>query len=242
MAIRSGGGTGVLVALVVFVIMWVCLLVMTIVFWAGKSNEMSARAEAEQKLKNYVDPAQQQDGTLKELLTSANTERKSLYGFMMDQRAAIAQVVGGAPTADAKALQGELGLKDGETAKGVINDLRRQLKAKDDEAKSLTSRVGELSKQTGELNEAVDSEKKNGQKLADAIREQFAGYDKAGDELVKNMDQTVADMQKVIDELKRGHQTRIDELQNQMDTLRNDTAVIQSRNDVLLKKLEAIEL
>ncbi|MBL9120069.1 MAG: hypothetical protein JNL80_09170 [Phycisphaerae bacterium] len=242
MAIRSGGGTGVLVALVVFVIMWVCLLVMTIVFWAGKSNEMNAKNEAETKLNAFVNAAQQQDETLKATKAAAETERKTVYGVLMDQRTAVAQLLGGNPTGDAKALQAELGLKDGETAKGLISDLRRQLKAKDDEAKSLSTRVAELTKQSSELNDSIDGEKKNAQKLADSIREQFAGYDKAGDDLVKQVEQTVADMQKVIDELKGGHQGRIDELQAQMDSLRADTAVIQSRNDVLVKKLEAIEL
>lgn len=242
MAIRSGGGTGVLVALVVFVIVSVCLLVMTIVFWAGKSNEMIARADAETKLRSFVDSAQQQDDTLKAMLAAAGSERKSVYGVMVAERGEVARIVGAAANADAKAIQGELGLKDGETVKGALSDLRRQLKAKEDEAKSLNNRVTELTKQSSELNDAIATEKKNAQKLADSIREQFAGYDKAGDELVVRVEDTLRQMQAVVDELKRTQQVRVDDLQGQMDTLRSDTLVIQNRNDELRKKLEAIEL
>lgn len=242
MAIRSGGGTGVLVALVVFVIMTVCLLVMTIVFYAGKNSETVKLNDAEATLKSFITAAQQQDETLKATKAAATSDGQSVYGHIVNQKSQIAQLVGGGATSDAKALQTELGLKDGETAKGVLGDLRRQFKSKDDEVKSLTGRIGELNKQASELKDSLEAEKANGQKLAEAMRGEFAGYDKAAKDLISDLEKTRADMQKEIDSLKQSHQARVDELQGEIDSLRASTAVIQSRNDVLVKKFEAFEL
>jgi polyhydroxyalkanoate synthesis regulator phasin len=242
MAIRSGGGTGVLVALVVFVIMTVCFLVMTIVFYAGKNTETQKFNEADATLKTFVTSAQQQDETLKAAKAAAATERESLYGYMVNQRLQLAQVIGGAPSADAKALQLELGLKDGETAKAAIADLRRQFRSKDDEVKSLTGRIGELNRQLTDLKDSLEAEKANGQKLAEAMRTEFAGYDTAAKDLISKLEEARTSMQSDMETLKQSHQARVDELQGEIDSLRASTAVIQSRNDVLMKKLEAIEL
>src|SRR5262245_23613865 len=54
MAVRSGAGTGVVVSLVVFIITTVCMLVLTIAFYSGKSNESQERAKAEQALERYA--------------------------------------------------------------------------------------------------------------------------------------------------------------------------------------------
>lgn len=54
MAVRTGAGTGVIVSLVVFVLTTVFLLVLTIVFYAGKTKEAEARAAADQALAKYV--------------------------------------------------------------------------------------------------------------------------------------------------------------------------------------------
>jgi hypothetical protein len=242
MAIRSGGGTGVLVALVVFVIMTVCLLVMTIVFYAGKNNETTKLNEAEATLKSFLTTAQQQDETLKATKAAATSEGQSVYGLLVNQKSQIAQVVGGGASSDAKALQSELGLKDGETAKAVISDLRRQFKSKDDEVKSLNARIAELNKQAGDLKDSLEAEKANGQKIADSMRTEFAGYDVAAKDLISELEKTRAAMQGEIDRLKQAHESRVNELQGDIDGLRASTAVIQSRNDVLMKKLEAIEL
>lgn len=231
-----------LVALVVFVIMTVCLLVMTIVFYAGKNNETTKLNEAEATLKSFLTTAQQQDEALKASKAAAASEGQSVYGHLMNHRSQVSQVVGGAANADAKALQIELGLKEGETAKAALSDLRRQFKSKDDEVKSLTGRIGELTKQASDLKDSLEAEKANGQKLAEAMRTEFAGYDKAAKDLIADLESARADMQKEIESLKLAHQTRVDELQGEIDGLRASTAVIQSRNDVLVKKLEAIEL
>ena len=54
MATRIGGGTGVIVALVVFVLSTVFLLVLTIVFYAGQTREREERASDKKLLAEVV--------------------------------------------------------------------------------------------------------------------------------------------------------------------------------------------
>jgi hypothetical protein len=242
MAIRSGGGTGVLVALVVFVVTTVFCLVFMIVFYAGKNETATKLAEAQAELKTFINTAQQQDDAVKQLKAAASNEGQSLYGFLMNRTGAITDLVGSPRTADAKSIQGELGLRDGETAKTALTDLRRQLRAKTDEVASLNNRITELTKQATALREEVDVAKRDGQKLAEAVRSEFAGYDSAGRELVSQTEDARREMIRTIEELKSKHANAVGELQSEIDQLRASTAIIQSRNDVLVKKLEAMEL
>ena len=54
MAMRSGSGVGVLVALIVFVISTVALLVLTIVFYAGKADAIEQESMARTDLDEFI--------------------------------------------------------------------------------------------------------------------------------------------------------------------------------------------
>ena len=54
MAIRSGAGTGVIVSLVVFVLTTVFLLVLSIVFYAGKVEQTDLTDKAKKDLSTFI--------------------------------------------------------------------------------------------------------------------------------------------------------------------------------------------
>src|SRR5687767_8255063 len=84
MAVRTGAGTGVIVSLVVFVLTTVFLLVLTIVFYAGKQKELEARTAAEAALDKYVLPAQRNADLYKGFEASA--PRGSSVAQYLNQR------------------------------------------------------------------------------------------------------------------------------------------------------------
>jgi len=232
----------VLVALVVFVLTTVFLLVMTIVFYAGKNDATTKLIESDTALRAFITTPQQQDDVVKQMKAAATNEGLSVYGYIMGQRGALADLMGGSRSAEVRTLQTELGLKDGETVRAVITDLRRQLKAKSDEATSLVARVGDLSKQATALKEEVEAAKKEGVKLAEAVRAEFAGYETAAQELIQDVGDARESMVRTMEELKVAQGNHIADLESDIDGLRTTNAVMQVRTDLMAKKLEAIEL
>ena len=87
MAIRSTGGTGVLVALVVFVLTTVFLLVMTIVFYAGRDEATVKMNEAEARLAEFITASQRGDDSARSVQAAATNERESVYGYLMKKQA-----------------------------------------------------------------------------------------------------------------------------------------------------------
>jgi hypothetical protein len=243
MAIRSGGGTGVLVALVVFVLTTVFLLVMTIVFYAGKNEAVTRANDAEATLETFINRAQEQSDEVKTLRTQANAARQSLYGFLQGQRGELATWLGLTDrTATLESMQADFGVGKDQTVKGVLTDLRRQLKGKTDEANNMATRLGDLNKQVTALKDEVESTRTDGQKSVAAIGSEFAGYVKAADELKAQVTQARSTIEQTKDEREAKHRNREQELQTEIDTLRSQMSLLESRNQALQAKVETIEL
>src|SRR5688572_2810348 len=99
MAVRSGAGTGVVVSLVVFVLTTVFLLVLTIVFYAGKSKEMQAKAGAERALAAYAKAHERNSDIFKSMEAAAQQRNESVGRYLTRQYEELASFVTGDPAA-----------------------------------------------------------------------------------------------------------------------------------------------
>ncbi len=242
MAIRSGGGTGVLVALVVFVLTTVFLLVMTIVQFAGKNDAQEKMNAAEAELGAFIKPAQLQDDKAKALKTEAQTKSQSVYGFLTAQAADTAAWVSGNRGADLGVMQSELGITKDQTVKDVVQDLRRQLKAKTDESNTLNTRINDLTKQLTNAKDATEAARKDGDTKVEAVHTEVGEYTKAAGDYKKQVDDAVGQIGQVKTELENKHKSRVAELQTEIDSLRAERSVLDSRLAALEEKVKAIEL
>ena len=75
MAARTGAGIGVVVSLVVFVMTTISLLVLSIMFYAGKTEALQGQEEAENLLSKYVTTEQSNREEYKALVNSASSGR-----------------------------------------------------------------------------------------------------------------------------------------------------------------------
>jgi predicted nucleic acid-binding Zn-ribbon protein len=242
MAIRSGGGTGVLVALVVFVLTTVFLLVMTIVFFSGKNAAEDRANTAQAELDSFINRAQQQADEAKAVRAAAATERQSVYGFLMNQRAETAAWIAGNRTADLAAMQNELGVPRDQTVKGVLTDLRRQLRAKTDEVASLTNRIGDLTRQLATARDAMEAARVECEQRVEAIRGEIDQYARAANDLKKQVSDARVSIERTKDDRENRHRSRIGELQTEIDELRAERSVLDSRLLALEAKVRTIEL
>ncbi len=80
MAIRSTSGTGVVVSLVVFVLCTVFLLILSIVFYAGKSDALQNEAVAKATLALYVSVDLQNRDQIKAILGDVKSRPGGIGG------------------------------------------------------------------------------------------------------------------------------------------------------------------
>src|SRR5688500_3342102 len=104
MAVRSGAGTGVVVSLVVFILTTVFLLVLTIVFYAGKTHEMEERAKAETALAEYVKPAQRNSDQFKGFQAAARDGGQSVAQYLNSRYESAMTFAGGDPAGGVEGL------------------------------------------------------------------------------------------------------------------------------------------
>ena len=69
MAVRSEAGTGVIVSLVVFVLTTIFLLILTIVFYAGKTEALEKEDQAQAQLTKYVRKTERNRDDIKNIET-----------------------------------------------------------------------------------------------------------------------------------------------------------------------------
>ncbi|MFO0828826.1 MAG: hypothetical protein U0572_11850 [Phycisphaerales bacterium] len=242
MAIRSGGGTGVLVALVVFVLLFVFATVMTIVFYVGKNDAMQRAATAEADLGAVITSAQRQAEETKQLQQLAATEKKSLYGKLMEERAEIAAWIGGNRGADLSALQADLGVPKDKTVKDTLAAMRREVKSKGDDLGKLNDTVNSLKKDLASAKDDAESARKDGDRKVEAVNTEVGGYRDAAQRLMDDVRSAREGIDKEKDSIKQRYESQKAELQVEIDSLRADAAIKDSRMRALEEKVKAIEV
>ena len=99
MAVRSGAGTGVIVSLVVFVLTTVFLLILTIVFYAGKADAGDQLALAQGDLAKYAKPQQRSSDLYKSFEQAASANGQSVAAHLAGRHDALMRYVNGDATA-----------------------------------------------------------------------------------------------------------------------------------------------
>jgi hypothetical protein len=242
MAIRSTGGTGTLVALVVFVLTTLALLVFTIVFYAGKTDAEAKRNDAEAALAVFITNSEKEDSAARTVQDAANNERKSVYRFLMDQRADVSDFVAGDRAADIALMRKVLGVPDNANLKDFLADLRRDAKSKADEAAGLATQLAEMKKQRSSLETDLATAKANAKKEAEAIRGEIAEYRAAADRLRDEVTEARAAIEQTKADREARHQSEVDSMQAEIDSLRAAESVLQGRIAALQVKVDVMNI
>lgn len=242
MAIRSTGGTGVIVALVVFVLTTVFLLVMTIVFYTGKDKATQKLNEAEARLSEFITSSQQGDDAVRTLRQAANNERESVFGLLMKRKEDVAEFVAGDRAADLPAIRSLFGVPENSNLKDFMADLRRQLKSKTDDAAGLQTQLAEAKRQREGLETDLATAKANAKKEAEAIRSEIATYRTAADDLRNEVTEARAAIERTKEDREARHQSQVTQLQEEIDSLRAAESVLQSRITALQAKVDVMNV
>ncbi|MCI0631989.1 MAG: hypothetical protein L0Y44_15195 [Phycisphaerales bacterium] len=236
MAVRSGAGTGVVVSLVVFILTTVFLLILSIVFYAGKANEMEAKAGAESTLSAYVRPNQRNNDSFKAMEAAARAEGKSVTQYLTDRYDTLIGFAGGDSAGGIEKLKGDLArfnLKENETLRSKMQDMFRDLKARQEELTGMKTQLTSLTDQLAEKDALLKQTTESHQQEMNAVEGRIAGYRDLTEEYRKKLDEAIDELAQAKDAIRSRYEGRVTELQNETDRLGQDLVLMKSKLDQL---------
>ncbi len=236
----SRSSTGVIVALVVFVVLSVSLLAVSIVLYNGKTAAETKANEAKVELDGFIRPEER--STTQAQALKAGAGAGSVYALLSKQAGDVGEFVAGDRGADLGEMRRALGLGENDTVRDAMRKLAQDRDARAQEASSLKSRSSELGKQIDALNDQLaDSEKAREEAIAE-ITATIASYQQAGEGYRSEFDSARAALDQVRSDMDARHSSEISALQGEIDILRSDKARLDDRVAALQRKVDATSM
>ncbi len=236
MASRSGGTTGILVALVVFVVLSVSLLAVSIVLYAGKSSAEVAASKAQSELNSYID-TEQRDRSETKLLLGA--DGKTLFQNLTERQGAVSTFVLGDANADLGTMRTALGIDADSTVKDSMRKLQQDRDARAQEATSLKAKSNDLNKEVDALKaKLVEAEAARESAIA-AITGSIASYQQAAEGYRSEFDAAKASLDQSRSDIEARYTSETSTLQSEIDSLRTERGVLDSRIGALQRKVDS---
>jgi hypothetical protein len=222
MAVRSGAGTGVIVSLVVFVLTTVFLLVLTIVFYAGKQREMDQRFAAETGLNRYVTAQQRNTDAFKAMEKDAGRESVAMWLKNRNDQL-MAYLTGDAslsPDAARQLFADSFGVDPNNgVVKNTLADLNRKISSLNSEKESLVATNKGLTEEIAEMEAKANDLKTAHKQEVELVRNTIASYGDSNTEYAQKLDEAINQLEQAKDRLRDQYTSRIDSLEDDIDRL-----------------------
>ena len=238
MARGSGAGTGVIVALVVSVVCVIGLLTLTFMMYAGKAEALLDRDKAENDLEQFVTRAEQNNDASMRLIDSAADGQVSVFEFLNNRYQTVASFVTGSPTATVAEMQSQLGVSEGDTAKNMVTDLRRQLQASTNEIQSLKRQLDDLHQDNDQLMARAERAEDDSDVQVASVTDTFNEYNTSTDAYQNEVTDAVTAINDSRQKLDRDYRNRIANIQGRLDRANQDNSVFRAQIEELRKKTE----
>ena len=242
MASRSGAGTGVIVALVVFILTTICLLVLTIVFYSQKTESLDKEAQAIKDLDRYARREERSREEFKTVEGAATGAGQSVVGYLMNQGGDMAGMVLGNRSASPAQIRAELGLGENDVIRNVLSDMRRQVQTKGNEANTANTKVADLTKQIETLNAQIAQLQKQNEEVVGGISGTLGSYADTVTAAEQGYRQNLDTMGETRADLEKEWRDRYGELEKNSDAMRADNALMTERVKQLQTVVDAIRI
>ena len=228
MAIRSGAGTGVIVSLVVFVLTTVFLLVLSIVFYAGKVDQSEATEKAKQDLHDFITSEQQNLDSFQQVVAAAKANHVSVAQYLNSDLEDLRSIVSGAPDSSTESIRVHFNdaLGNGGSLFLAYDRLSRQLQERQQE---LDARVSELNAARGQiasLEQSLSDSSNATTQALEATKSEWMDIQNESEVLAQNMDDHFASRVQRDDRLLGGKTTLIQQLESERDRLIKEKTIL----------------
>ena len=239
MAIRSTSGTGVLVALVVFIILSVGLLTTTIIFYS-KSNKEADEATKAAKTLDAVATEAERSGT-DYTTVEGNSGRESVFGYLHGQHKALQDYVGSAAEIDdlREAYSADFGVRPTDSLRIHLQNNRRQLRENENTITTLSERVKNLTDENDSLRDSLAMARTERDRTLEASPERVIEPIRSADsEYQQQVAQAIDMLEQAKDRNRKQFVGQIQDMEREVDRLEIDNIQAQSRIEELNKLID----
>ena len=239
---RASGGTGVLVALIIFIFLTVGCAAAAIILYGQKNQVSEDLQRAKQDLSEVVNPSERERADVKQLAAEASTNNKSLVRHLVDRSTGYRTFVVGDPNATEDLTRSRFNIPDNATLAQAFN---RTLQDRD----MLQSRVNELEVTVQNLKDQVNSFDSQFQQVqtdsdnrVNEVRASISEYQNAAEQYRTDISNTQGEYRRAIDQNNEQHRNEVASLQEELDDLNGNQTVLTSRLNELRKVVDAIRI
>jgi hypothetical protein len=229
MAVRSGAGTGVIVSLVVFVLATVFLLVLTIVFYAGKTDALDQKARAENALTRYATSQQRSMDRYKNFEQAAG--RQSVTAYLNARFEDLMRYVDGSPDTSLERLKADFdrfGVGD-ESIRRLLERTQSSLRNSEVEIEGLQGKLAERDAELADKDAEIARMKEDHQQELAEVSQEIVAYREAADQYRQMVDDAIADLNLARDRLRDQYEGRITELEDELDSVNQELYLARDR-------------
>lgn len=230
MAARTSTSIGVGITVTILGVATLALFVLSMVFFAQRRSALEAKTAAENTTKDFLSDADRSDAQIQRLKDIATKERKTVVGYMLDERKELMQkVTGSVAGADLASVSKFLSDQKGtsmfglvQARNGEIDSLKNQLKdANDARERALLDKENEA-KRVKDLEEA---QRATIAALTGQVNETKAETDTLRD----NTESFKKDMDARVDRIKSEYASKESALKSEIEKLQAERAVDKDR-------------
>jgi len=233
----SRSSTGVIVALVVFVVLSVALLAISIILYNGQVAAEKKENEARAELSAIITASELGRSDVQAMRSNAGS--KSLFGYMAEQSADVNKFVAGDSTANLTKMRADLGVGENETVRDAMRKLAQDRDARSQEASSLKTKSADLDKEIQALKTKVAEAEKARQDAIAKVTASIDSYKQAAEGYRGEFDSAKAALNQSRADMEARFASETTTLQNELDGLRAERSVLDQRIGALQRKVES---
>ncbi len=231
MAIRTDAGTGVIVSLVVFVLTTVFLLVLSIVFYVGKTEQATLTKGAEQSLTEFVTPAEQSSDAFQAIASLASSDRSSVAGYLNSQLEDLRQLVSGSRSSTLDQIRAQFAdaIGGGGSLTLAFDRMQRQLNERQQELDARMVELETAREEVRKLNQDIGVERASREEAVAAAKLEWKGLQEGAIEHGRNVDSFFASRSQRDSDLRNEFSSRMSMLEEENDALLEEKAQLVGR-------------
>ena len=242
MAMRASGGTGVLVALIIFIFLTVGCAATAILLYGQKNQVSEELQRAKQDLEEMVNPSERQRADVKQLTAEAATNNKSLIRHLVDRSNSYRTFVVGDPNADEGTTRSRFNIPENATLASTYNQTIQERDMLNTRVNELENRLQNLQGQVQGFESQFDQLQASSEDRVNKVRSSISEYENAAAQYRDDITNTQGEYQRAIDQNNEQHRNEVASLQEELDDLTGNQTVLASRLNELRKVVDAIRI
>ena len=242
MAMRSNGGNGVLIALIIFIFLTVGSATAAILLYGQRNSANEKLAQEEQLRMELIRESENQRGDISQFRNEARDNRQSLVGYLVDRSKDYRAFVTGNPESDTAMTRQRFNLDSSGSLADSYNAVLQENRLLAARAMEAEQRLQDVQATMQRMSAEHDAFKAASEERVNSVQGTIQGYAMAAEQYRQDTTRTQNDYLRAIDDTNTRHKQEINDLQEEIANLSGNESVLKSRLDELRKVVDSIRV